>query len=172
MKPVPIISKILYFVTRLLAILYLTTFTHTAIAFAFKTASLYIRENGEKFTIFFPFTQKPFLLGRYNTPYIVFEFTGVLFFYGIFLWLLSHVFDTFAQPKLFTEKGYKRLKWFYLYNLIVPIVSLFLMSIYSRVDGTAVIITSLHCFLGIFAFFLAAIFKQGLKLQTEQDLII
>lgn len=172
MKPVPIISKILFFCTRLLGLLYLLTATHTAIAFLFKTSALSITNEGRKFTIFYPFTQKPFLLGDYNPIYIVFEFTGVLFCYGLFFWLLSGVFNTFSQKKLFTEKGYKSLKWFYLFNLIVPPLALFSFSLFSKIEEPISVIAFLHCIVGIFAFFLAAIFKHGLNLQIEQDLII
>lgn len=174
MKPTRIIAKILFYITRLLGALYLLTAAHTAIAFAFNTSSLmvYDKDGVQRFKIMYPFTQKPFLLGDYNPLYIVFEFTGILFCYGMFLWLLSSVFNTFSQKKLFTEKGYKSLKWFYLFNLITPPLALFLFGLYYRIEEPISMIAFLHCISGIFAFFLAAIFKQGVNLQNEQDLII
>jgi hypothetical protein len=172
MKPVQLISKILFYITRLLGVLYLTTSVYTAIALVFKTSALSITEEGKRFKIFYPFTQKPFLLGDYNPIYIVFEFTGVMFCYGLFFWLLSGVFNTFSQKKLFTEKGYKSLKWFYRFNLIIPPLALFLFGLYSKIAEPISVIALLHCISGIFAFFLAAIFKHGLNLQIEQDLII
>jgi Protein of unknown function (DUF2975) len=172
MKPVPLISKLFFYGTNILGLLYLLTFAHSAIAFLFKTASLNIVEEGTRFEIFYPFTRKPFLLGDYNVPYIVLEFVGMLFFYGMFLLLLSLVFHTFSQAKLFTQEGYNRLKRFYLFNFIVPTLGFIGERLNGRVDGTVTTIVLLHFVIGIFAFFLAAIFKQGLTLQMEQDLII
>ena len=48
---------------------------------------------------------------------------------------------------------------------------LFLTELLSEASFDAWNIVGLHLLLGIFIFFMAAIFNQGLKLQDEQDLI-
>ena len=44
--------------------------------------------------------------------------------------------------------------------------------IFSIIDEGVFVLVLLHAILGIFAYFIAAIFQQGVQLQTEQDLII
>jgi hypothetical protein len=73
---------------------------------------------------------------------------------------------------LFTQYGIGRLKGFYLANLIIPGATILLTSFFTEVDDTSVIFIALHFILGVFAFFLAAIFRQGVHLQNQQDLII
>lgn len=165
-------AKSLYYFTRLLAALYLLTWAHATTAMVFKTAALHLTENGERFEIFLPFSQSAFLLGDYNWYYIVFDFLAILLLYGLFFLLLGNVFYAFMQPKLFTAKGYAHLRNFYLFNLLLPVAALIVTAIFSTMEMTVVVIVVLHLVIGIFAYFLAAIFKQGLNLQTEQDLII
>jgi hypothetical protein len=172
MKSVRLISQVLFYVTRLLSILYAAIFLHAFIAIIFKTGHYNITANGNRFEIYYPFTSKPFLLGDNHTTYILFDFLLLLISYGLFFLLLSNVFNGFAQPKLFTKKGYKYLRWFYLCNLLIPLVILLLLSIFYIVSSEATIIVLLHMVAGIFAWFLAVIFRQGLQLQNEQDLFI
>jgi hypothetical protein len=56
-------------------------------------------------------------------------------------------------------------------NVIVPVVIMLLLLIFKQEVEDIVRITFLHLIIGVFAFFMAAIFKQGLVLQEEQDLI-
>ena len=91
-------------------------------------------------------------------------------FYGLFLWLLSGVFHAFKQTKIFTRKGVLQLSRFYMINLIVPFVFLALIAVFGEEMIDIVRIILLHLVIGVFAFFMAAIFKQGLVLQEEQDL--
>jgi len=172
MRQVKIISRFLFYISRFLAVLYLLTTAYAAISLLTKW-SLEITDNGQRFKIMYPFTKSGFLLGDYNPGYILFNFLLPLGFYGLFFLLLSQVFKVFYQPKLFTEKGVKHLKSFYLVNMMVlPLIilgsGLFAEKTEEGLDIAAVI----HFILGVFAFFLAAIFRQGLKLQNDNDLII
>lgn len=171
MNSVKIISKILFYVTRFLAILYFAMSLHSIISLSTKW-SLNIKDNGKYFQVCFPFTNKPFLNGEYYTEYIVFYFLVPISLYGLFFLLVSNVFKVFFQPKLFTEYGVKQLKLFYLGNLILPSLTALITSIFTKVEDPTEILILLHFILGIFAYFLAAIFRQGLNLQKEQDLFI
>ncbi|MCY1227005.1 hypothetical protein D9M72_392600 [compost metagenome] len=92
--------------------------------------------------------------------------------YGIFFWLLGNIFKTFRGKKLFTQQGVRRLSIFYLLNFIVPLPFLIGHIAYSYEVEILVSLSVLHFVLGVFAYFMAVIFKQGLNLQTEQDLYI
>jgi hypothetical protein len=141
--------------------------------FALSTGlGLGFREDRKYFSVFYPFTTAPFLNGDYNLPYIVFYFLLPISLYGLFFLLVSNVFKVFFQPRLFTEYGIGRLKGFYLANLIIPGATILLTSIFTEVDNASIVFVALHFILGVFAFFLAAIFKQGVHLQNQQDLII
>lgn len=171
MNNVKIVSKILFWFTRLLAIGYFAMASHAAIALL-SGWSLKIREGGKYFQVTFPFSQTPFLNGDNNLPYIIFEFLMPLSLYGLFFLWLSNVFKVFFQPKLFTENGIMHLKRFYLGNLFVPGIMVLVVSMIDDPENDAIVVTVLHSIIGVFAYFLAAIFKQGLNLQNEQDLII
>jgi hypothetical protein len=94
-------------------------------------------------------------------------------FYGVFFLLLSNVFNAFKQPKLFTKYGVSQLKCFYLANITLPWLTILLASIFAgKIEEGLEWVAIIHFFLGVFAYFLAAIFKQGLELQNEQDLFI
>jgi hypothetical protein len=124
------------------------------------------------FHVFYPFTTTHFLNGDYNLPYIVFTFLLPMSLYGLFFLLVSNVFKVFFQPRLFTQYGIGHLKGFYLANLIIPGAAILLTRFFTEVDDAAVVFIVLHFILGVFAFFLAAIFRQGVLLQNQQDLII
>jgi len=171
MRQVRLIASALFYITRLPAIAYLATALHAAIALVFNTSSLSIIDDGKYFVINYPFTQNRFLLGDYDRFYII-EMISFLALYGIFFWLLGNIFKTYMEKKLFTPKGVKRLKTFYLVNFLAPLPFLILHITISYEVGTLFIITVLHGVLGVFAYFMAAIFTQGLKLQNEQDLFI
>lgn len=164
-------ARILFFVTRFLAFLY---FALTLISFIALTTGwgLGIKDEGKHFVVFYPFTTKPLMLGEYNLPYIIFYFLSVIGLYGLFFLLVSNVFKVFYQPKLFTAFGVRHLKRFYLANFIIPGALVLVTSFFTEVDDSSEILVALHFILGVFAFFLATIFKQGLNLQNEQDLFI
>lgn len=172
MKNVKIISTILFYITRIVAILCILVAIYTLISLV--TGWSYISiDNGENFAVYYPFTETRFLLGENNLDYKIFSFLIPIGSYGIFFYLISNVFNAFKQPKLFTEYGVKQLKWFFLANIFVPSIIILLAlictgNIENGLEWAAVI----HFLLGVFAYFLYAIFKQGLNLQNEQDLYI
>ena len=176
MKAVRLIANILYYITRVAAILFLITAVY---AFVVLAISMYTDfqglpidiKNNETFVIFYPFTTTPFLLGDYTRSYFVTS-TSTVGLYGLFLWLLSCVFKAFRQQRLFIPKSVSRLERFYLFNLVVPVLFLLMLAVIGHDLRDALIIVFLHVMIGVFAFFMAAIFKQGLLLQEEQDLTL
>lgn len=172
MKNVKIIATALFYFTRLMAILYLATTLYSLVSLL-TDWGLLTKESGKYFSICFPFSETPFLNGENNWAYKIFNFLIPIGFYGIFFLLLSNVFSAFKQPKLFTQFGVSQLKWFYLANIFMPILTILMASIFAgKVEEGLELVAVIHFFLGVFAYFLAAIFKQGLKLQNEQDLFI
>jgi hypothetical protein len=174
MKTVRLTAAILFYLSRIASILVLTT---TAYALAvvllhhyLPSASLPIEVDEQQgFRIFLPFTHTAFLLGDYTISYLVPNILTILF-YGLFLWLLGGVFHAFRQPKMFTRKGVSQLSRFYLVNLIVPFIFIGLILVFGQELIDMVRIILLHLVIGVFAFFMAAIFRQGVILQEEQDL--
>ncbi len=171
MKLVRHISTIGFYLTKIIAIGYLVTALHVIISAVFKLSSFKPLENN-RFAICYPFTSKPLLIGSENTTSYIFEMVAILIFYSAFFWLLSNVFKTFRQQKLFTVQGVLHLKWFYILNLFIyPILFIALMAISHEYQPYLPLLFG-HVIIGIFALFLAAIFVQGLKLQNDQDLYI
>lgn len=171
MKTTRFISSILYFVTFILAIGYVATSFYLLISTWFKLPSFKIIENN-RFVIYYPFTEKPFLLGSEYTLQYVFEMILVIGFYGVFFLLLNKVFFTFKQEKLFTLHGVRNLSKFYIFNLFIAPVILMMLAVISNEDLPYIGMIIAHLIFGIFALFIAAIFRQGLNLQNEQDLFI
>lgn len=172
MKRVKFVATILFYITRTVAILYLLT-TFYALLSLVTEWSFITRENGNYFSICFPFSDAPFLNGENNWEYKIFNFLIPIGFYGIFFLLVSNVFNVFKKPKLFTQYGVKQLRSFYLANLTLPWLTILLASFFAgKIEEGLEWLAVIHFFLGVFAYFLAAIFKQGLTLQNEQDLFI
>lgn len=171
MKSLHLTAKILLHLSRLLAVIYFITFVYALISLEVKSASVLLHDANSQFIIYIPFTHIPFLLGFYNPIYIWVEFLPLFLLYAFFFVLLSYVFGVFTQERLFTHRGYNYLRVFYLANFTLPVIMLFLTELLSEASFDAWGIVGLHLLLGIFIFFMAAIFKQGLKLQDEQDLI-
>ena len=172
MKNTKIISTLLFYVTRVVAILYFTTTLYSVVSLLTEW-SFITRENGQYFSICYPFTVSPFLNGENNWGYKIFNFIIPIGFYGVFFLLLSNVFKVFKRPKLFTPFGVIQLKCFYLANIILPSFIILLASTFAeKIEEGLEFVAVIHFFLGVFAYFLAAIFKQCLHLQDEQDLYI
>nr|WP_294785686.1 DUF2975 domain-containing protein [uncultured Flavobacterium sp.] len=171
MKTTHIVSRILFYFTRFLAVVYFFLAAYSV--FTLLTGLfLTFKNNGKYFQVCYPFTSQPVLLGDYNLPYIVFDFLAPLSLYGLFFLLSSNVFKVFYQPKLFTKNGISNLRNFYLANLLIPSIMIFVAFFFVQLDNEVSLFIVLHGMLGVFAYFLAAIFKQGLNLQNEQDLFI
>lgn len=176
MNAVRSIAGILHYLSRIISIIVLFVALYATVVILLHlnnpSSKLPFRvlDNGS-FQLFFPFTKSPFLLGDYTTSFLVSNLL-IITFYGLFLWLLADVFHAFKQPRLFTPSGVLRLSRFYITNLIVPFVFILLLSVFGNELLDMVRITLLHLVIGVFAYFMAAIFKQGLVLQEEQDLTL
>ncbi|OCA79776.1 hypothetical protein BBH99_17790 [Chryseobacterium contaminans] len=171
MNQTKIISRILFYICSVLSAGYLITALYALLCLAtgFSVTSY---SNGQFLHINYPFTQQPFLNIEDNYPYIIFSFLLVLIPYGIFFWLSAKVFRVFFQPKLFTKDHILQLKRFYLFNIFFPLPLVIIASFFVEVENIIWGLVFIHFMLGIFCLFLANIFKQGLHLQNEQDLII
>lgn len=171
MDTVRFVSKILFWVTRPLAFIYFAMALVSMVTLS-TGWGLVIKKGGKYFSVNYPFSDNAFLNGDNNTTYIVFYFLLPMLLYGIFFLLLGNIFRVFFLPKLFTNYGVRHLQLFYLASFIVPPVVLLLTGIFDNIEAETAALVALHLFLGVFAYFLAAIFRQGLKLQNEQDLYI
>ncbi|MPS73822.1 MAG: DUF2975 domain-containing protein [Chryseobacterium sp.] len=171
MNQTKIISQILYYICFILAIGYLLTAVYSILCLVTGFSITPYKENAY-FHINYPFTDKPFLNIENNYPYILFSFLLVLITYGVFFWFSAKVFKVFFQSKLFTKDNITHLKRFYLYNIFFPLPIVVIASFFVGVESIIWGLVFIHFMLGIFCLFLANIFKQGLHLQNEQDLII
>jgi hypothetical protein len=173
MRTVRFIANILFYLSRIAALIFLATsiYAVAVIIVAGNPPSpgmpISVHQNG--FELYYPFTRTTFLIGEYSTGFIATNFL-IMAFYGIFLWLLSNVFLAFRQSKLFTKKSVVRLSVFYIINLLTPLLFGSLVILFRSAAGDLSKIVFLHLVIGVFAFFMAAIFKQGVVLQEEQDL--
>ena len=164
-----IISKVLHYITKILAGLYFTTGVYGLFSWVTNTHLLL---KDKQTLVTYPFTDVPFLILDSNTTYLIFSFLIPVFAYGLFFWLLSHVFKVFFQDKLFTAKNIVHLRRFYLVNIFLPTALYILTSFFMPVEHEMLLIIVLHLVLGVFLFFMSEIFNQGLHLQNEQDLYI
>lgn len=176
MKSVRLIAAILYHLTRWTSMLVFFIVAYTLcgiiVHVLFPEAANPMRVlNDERFEVFLPFTKIVFLLGDYTASFLVSNLLTIAF-YGLFLWLLSDIFQEFRRLKLFTRKGVYKLSFFYMLNLLVPFLFIALLFVFGDEVSDIVRIILLHLVIGIFAFFMAAIFKQGVVLQEERDLTI
>ena len=148
MKTVRLIATFLFFLTRGTALLFLVVALYAIIVILLHEYSslgevpMRVLDNGS-FEIFYPFTQQPFLLGDYTKAYLITSM-GTIVLYGLFLWLLSGVFNAFKQERIFTPRGVGQLALFYRANLTVPIICLLLLGLFTSDVRDFVIITFLH----------------------------
>lgn len=171
MQRAKLVSKILYYITLILAVIYVCLTVYSAVCILTGWHIDYY-EDGKLIHILYPFTAKTLMNIVNNTSYILFEFLMPLSLYGLFFFLASNVFKVFHQPRLFTRYGIKHLQYFYLANWIFPLGAILLAGVFASVESFVFALAITHFILGIFVYFLSAIFKQGLNLQSEQDLII
>ncbi|WP_417291684.1 DUF2975 domain-containing protein [Corallibacter sp.] len=164
-----IISKVLYYISRILGGLYLITGVYGLFSWVTNT-HLLIKD--KQTIITYPFTEASFLILDSNTTYLIFSFLIPVLGYGLFFWLLSNVFKVFYQDKLFTAENIVHLRRFYLVNIFLPTVLTIFTSFFMPIEHEMFLIIILHLVLGVFVFFMSEIFNQGLHLQNEQDLYI
>ncbi|SEK88123.1 Protein of unknown function [Aquimarina amphilecti] len=121
--------------------------------------------------IHIPFTNS-MIKGDYNPI----AFIGVFCFlilYSTFFLVLSLIFKTFSAEKLFTEVAIKYLRWFTILNLILPVAYAVIgILINNKIVFDDITPGLLHMGLGVFAAFIATIFKLGFTLQEENELTI
>lgn len=127
---------------------------------------------GKQLNILYPFSAKPFLILDNNGPYIVFSFLLPFLLYTVFFFLTARMFGVFKRSRLFTAPNHLQLKRFYVFNLLVPPLSVAVAFFFVEIEFIIAILLVLHLIMGIFVWFVAAIFKQGIQLQNEQDLFI
>ncbi len=172
MKKVRDLATLLYFLSRVTAFLFAFIGMYALVVILLYQTGMRgipLEVSNDHFIIFLPFSKVPFLLGDFNKAYLSISISSILL-YAIFLWLLSDVFFTFKQKKVFIPKNMKRLKNFYLFNFYVPIIYVLSLIVFKQEFRDAIIIVFLHLMISVFIFFMATIFKQGLILQEEQDL--
>ena len=169
------IANVLFYISKILSIVLLFIGLYSAIilclSFYSKAAGLPILISNNHFIIYYPFTKIPFLAGDYTKEYMLIS-SGIIFLYGCFLWLLAGVFNAYRQKKLFVKKNVDRLRAFYVFNFIVPLVVFFYLVVANQLMHDVLVITFLHLMLAVFIYFMAEIFTQGLLLQEEQDLTL
>jgi len=164
-----IISKVLYYISSILSVLYLITGVYGVFSWVTNT---HLLVKDKQAIITYPFTEKSFLILDNNTTYLIFSFLIPVIGYGLFFCLLSKVFRVFYQTKLFTLENIVHLRRFYLVNIFLPTVLSIFTSFFMPIEHELYLIISLHLVLGVFVFFMSEIFNQGLNLQSEQDLYI
>jgi hypothetical protein len=172
MKQVRVVATCLFYISRMIAIPYLATALYSLLCMVLKLPMYQIIDDGRHFVINYPFTNLRFLLGDDIRFYYKFELVAFIGLYGLFFWLLGNIFQTFRQNRMFTVRGVKRLQIFYILNFLVPLPFLVGHVAYAYEVNLIVALWLLHAVVGIFAYFMAVIFKQGLNLQNEQDLYI
>ncbi|MCK7590613.1 DUF2975 domain-containing protein [Subsaxibacter sp. CAU 1640] len=169
MKKTKVISKILFYLTRGLAWVYILTAVYGGISWFTNTNSTIEQD---RMIIQYPFTDSSFLILDNHLTYVLFSFLLPVVAYALFFWLLSNAFRVFYQDKLFVRENIVHLQRFYSANIFLPIVLVAFSSFFITVESEMFLIVILHLFLGVFAFFMSEIFNQGLNLQNEQDLYI
>lgn len=169
MKRTQWISKLLYGITRILALAYGLTAGYGGISWATNT---HLVPKGEQLVVTFPFSESSFLILDHNLSYLFCAFLLPVLGYTLFFWLLGNVFQVFYQERLFTPENIGQLQRFYVANMVLPILFVGLAACFMPVEPEMYMIVALHLLLGIFIFIISEIFRQGLHLQNEQDLYI
>ncbi|MGB4771685.1 MAG: hypothetical protein WBP58_09505 [Chitinophagaceae bacterium] len=165
------ISAFLYYSFLIVSGGYMATALYTLVNCVFRGPFFELLESN-RFAINYPFSTKHFLLGSEYTIKYVAEMVLGLGLYGIFFFVLSGVFNAFRQEKLFTLFGIRNLKRFYVFNLFIYPLLVLVWSGITVEDFPFFAMVTAHLIMGIFVFFMHAIFEQGVKLQNEQDLFI
>jgi hypothetical protein len=166
-----LIAKIFSIISRLAGLGYLVTVIYSVICLATKWC-ITPYGDGKYLHINYPFSQTPFLNLDNNTNYILFAFLLPITLYGLFFWLAANLFFVFSRPKLFTISNLLQLKRYYMFNWLAPFPAIMISSFFVETESEVWLLAVVHSILGVFVWMVAAIFKQGLQLQNEQDLFI
>ncbi|MEO8172646.1 MAG: DUF2975 domain-containing protein [Sediminibacterium sp.] len=178
MKRVKVIAGGLFYFMRVLALIFGATAIYSIIVLGLSVLGgptwLPINITDGQFTILYPVTSTPFLIGDYTAAYLVPTLLVVLF-YTLFMFVLSSLFKALMQRKIFVRKSIVLLDRFYKINFVVPAAILLSSVLYGNESNDIkdyIMICFLHAVIGVFAFFMAAIFREGYVLQEEQDLTL
>ncbi len=171
MRYTKLISRILYVAAMAISLFYFAIILYSSICLSTGWCTEPYGD-GQYLHILFPFSKRPFLNVDNNTAYIVFSFLLPLALYGLFFLLSANVFRIFFQQRLFTQPHVKQLMIFCGTNLAVPVIAAVVAGMFVEVENGIWMLVAVHVVLGLFAYFLAAIFRQGLELQNEKDLFI
>ncbi len=177
MRLIRIISKGLKGLAIVLALVYGLSFIYCAFVMLLHTlvpAAPWVpfEEFDDRFVVLFPFTDVGFITERlhWGSQLLVLVILGS---YSLFFYLLGRLFAAFSQEKLFTGRSVEGLKRFSWLSLSLPVlVFLFYALVTNEAGMGEVLLLIAHLLLGVFAFFLLAIFQEGYHLQQEQDLTI
>lgn len=162
------ISQLLYLVVQVIVIGYGLFFAFIGYALAFKNFEL---TDNNRFKIKIPFIDS-YVMGAFDgkTVTVLLLF---LVYYLLFFILLSHILKAFKSRALFTDSVIKKLDRFTYFNLLFPIatfVGVLIMG--GGVFNDEVVYGMFHVLIAIFTGFISAIFRQGFRLQQENDLTI
>jgi len=137
---------------------------------SFLTGNFELTDN--QFEIKIPFVET-YIKGFYELR-IITTITLTLIFYILFFYFLSIIFKTFKAESLFTRTAIRQLNNFALFNIIGSPIAFILIHvlIMKHTNFRDLPTYLLHILLGIFVFFIVAVFKKGFKVQTENDLTI
>lgn len=165
------LSKTLFLIFRTLSIIYFLAVAYSAICLFIGIFTTPYGD-GKFLHINYPFTKTPFLNVDNNWSYIMLSFLIPLFCYALFFHFTSKFFLVFISEKLFTLRNVRVLQQFYLLNIFLPLPIVILSAFFVEVEAIIWLLVLVHFVMGIFIFYLSEIFLQGVKLQSEQDLII
>lgn len=166
-------SSIFYWLCTILTISIVLLLIFIAVSLIFKNYS--IGSNNE-ISIGIPLTET-FIKGDLNQFTITFFILSIaifLLYYGLFFYLLRSIFKVFSREKvIFTNKTISYIKNFGWLNTFLPPLGIIIAYfITSKIDFEIIMQGGLLMALGIFSFFIAAIFNEGIALQEENDLTI
>lgn len=165
------IAKILYLISRALALIYFIFLSYSL--FCLLTGiHMKISGNGQTASILYPFSESPLLNLENHKSYLIFGFALPLLLYAFFFLVASDVFKVFTLERLFTKENIKYLRLFYSINLFLPLPISVLCSFFIEIPNGLWVLLLVHFILGVFIYFLTEIFTQGIGLQDEQDLYI
>lgn len=113
----------------------------------------------------------PDLIKNKNVPFLL-NVIPLVGYFGLLI-PLALILNTFRKKVLFTKQSVKYLRLFALLNFLIPAFNVLTMTlIYSFELKSMIYSLPLNILLAVFALFIASIFKQGFKVQQENDLTI
>ncbi|MFP2995528.1 DUF2975 domain-containing protein [Spongiivirga sp. MCCC 1A20706] len=162
------ISKLLYFVA--LGVVIINGLFIAFIGYALVFQQFELTDNN-RFKIKIPFIES-YVMGALDlkTVLVLFLF---LAYYLLFFLLLSRILKTFKSKVLFTHGTIKKLDQFTYINLLFPVATFVgVLTIGGGALNDEVVYGMFHVLIAVFSGFISAIFRQGFRLQQENDLTI